>query len=351
LVLMLAGGRWYVAHQRIDRVVAKASIRDASAQAKPGTALATTVLRVPGGGEAAAAASLLIANAQQHRERAEAERAALPVIAGAMDAATFSKLATLADDGNARAACVLSVQISKCTQMPRVAAESVEQLTAGIAGMRRQGNEPGPDILRVLRHSTEAQQRLASECANTAIPAGEEPWSYLLQAALQGHPSAMSMFLSRAEWLMGEMPIDATAAYLRYGGPMLEAMAQRGMLDGVTTAIWGYGDFGYNTLEAMGMRLLPREPARSLLWAYVREGILMRREAVDPTANDGQGSPHALIERVEPLVDAAGRQWARQMADQTLASMDPKVFVPPAAPTAADLQEQLWETLDRECRE
>jgi len=105
-----------------------------------------------------------------------------------------------------------------------------------------------------------------------------------------------------------------------------------------------------NTMQR-SVRQAPEGQRSGIRGAYVREGILTRRAAVDPTTGDGQGSPHALVERVESLVDEAGRRWARQMADQTLASFEARVFQPPPEQTALNLQEQLWETLDRECRE
>lgn len=352
ILVVFVVGRWQIAKQRVSAVAAaSSSIVSSAAKSRP--ASERSYVTEPAHGEASHIAVMHKAAIDQYRERSEADRAALPPVSKALDAAQFNQLKSLADAGNARAACVLSMQISKCTFYVDNVRNVVNQLNSGVAQHRQAGTQPSEGLLDVLRQSLQTQQRLDAECTGFSIGSEQAAWKYLLQSALMGFQPAMQWFSAWPPFDPSDAgnSVDALAAYMNYAGPLIEALAQRGDLNAVTSANWGYGDYGPNILASVGLRPMPTDPARALMWAYVREAIMLRQEAVSPGSSAMWGRPGAAVERAEGIVDDAGRLWARQTADQMLATYEPSVFQPiPQRPDTIPRRE-MWEEQEATCRE
>ena len=356
LVVALLALRWQLATQRIDQVATKAATLAATrkvAVSGDDARRAGAPARLGGASEAAGVAAMHMSSVDAYRERSADDRAALPHIRGAMDGAALARLQTLADAGNARAACILSAQATKCNFLPVVVRDSIAQLSAGVALHHERGSIPSPEMLRALEHSRTSASALARECAGAPAMPPDAAWRYLLQSALLGYEPAMLLFSQWPPVDFGEpnTSVDAVIAYLRYSGSLTEALAQRGDLNAITSLTWEYGHHGPNVLQALGLRALPADPTRALMYAYVREGVMLRREAGRPGSTAAYGQAHAAVERVLPAVDEAGRQWARQMADQMLATFTPDALRPSAPASEQAEEPTLWQQLEDICRE
>lgn len=352
VLVVIVVGRWQIAKQRVSDVAAASSSIVLSA-AKPRPASARSNVIEPANGEAAHIAVMHKAAIEQYRERSDADRAALPSVSKTLDTAQFNQLKSLADAGNARAACVLSMQISKCTYLPGLVSKGIGQIEQRISRQEQTDRAALAQLEVNMSESLRVQQRLNAECAGFNIGPEHTAWKYQLQSALMGFEPAMQSFSSWPPFDPADASnsIDAVAAYMNYGGQFTEALAQRGDLNAVTGASWGYGDYGPNFLGVLGLRSMPRDSARALMWAYVREAIMLRQEAVSPGSSRMWGIPHAGVDRAENEVDVNGRAWARQMADQMLATYEPSVFQPISQPPDTIPRREIWEDQEATCRE
>lgn len=344
--------RWQIAKQRVSAVAAASSSIVLSA-AKSRPAAARSYVTEPANDEASHIAVMHKAAIDQYRERSEADKAALPQIVKALDAVQVEWLKSLADAGNARAACVLSVQISKCIYLPGQVRAGISQIEQRISQLDRIDRSGMAQLEINMSESLRVQQRLNAECAGFGIGSEHTAWKYQLQSALMGFEPAMRSFSAWPPFDPADASnsIDALAAYVNYAGQFTEALAQRGDLNAVTAANWGYGDYGPNFLGVVDLRSLPKDPARALMWAYIREAIMLRQEAASPGSSRMWGIPNAGIDRAESDADVSGRAWARQMADQMLATYQPSVFQPiPQAPDTIPRRE-IWEEQEATCRE
>lgn len=352
ILVVIVVGRWQIAKQRVSDVAdASSSIVVSTAKSRPAPARSRAT--EPANGEAAHVAVMHKAAINQYRERSDADKAALPQIVKPLDAVQVEQLKTLADAGNARAACVLSVQISKCTYLPGVVRKGISQIEQRISRQEQTDRAALAQLEVNLSESLRVEQRLNAECAGFNIGPEHAAWKYQLQSALMGFEPAMQSFSSWPPFDPADASnsIDAVAAYINYGGQFTETLAQRGDLNAVTGAGWGYGDYGPNFLGVLGLRSMPRDPARALMWAYVREAIMLRQEAVSPSSSRTWGIPHAGVDRAENEVDVNGRAWARQMADQMLATYEPSVFQPISQPPDTIPRREIWEDQEATCRE
>lgn len=352
VLAVIVVARWQIAKQRVSEVAAASSSIVLSA-AKDRPASARSYVTEPANGEASHIAVMHKAAIDQYRERSEADKAALPQIVKALDAAQVDQLTALADKGNARAACVLSVQISKCTYLPGQVRAGISQIEQRISRLDRTDRAGMSQLEINMNESLRVQQRLNAECAGFNVGPEHTAWKYQLQSALMGFEPAMQSFSAWPPFDPADASnsIDAVAAYMNYAGLFTEALAQRGDLNAITAANWGYGDYGPNFLGVVGLRPLPKDPARALMWAYIREAIMLRQEAVSPGSSRMWGIPHAGIERAESDADVSGRAWARQMADQMLATYEPSVFQPTPQPPDTIPRREVWEDQEATCRE
>ena len=140
LIAVLAA-RWYVATARVKEVAAASAL----AASKAGTTLQTDPIRSrvspAGAGEAFHLAAMHQPAIEQYRARSAADTKALPASTKALDTAQVEQLKTLADGGNARAACVLAMQISKCAFFPVVGRKEVREREASLARLRAESGD------------------------------------------------------------------------------------------------------------------------------------------------------------------------------------------------------------------
>ena len=173
------------------------------------------------------------------------------------------------------------------TSCPGVVRDSITQLSAGVALHHERGSIPSPEMLRALEHSRTSASALAPECAGAPAMPPDAAWRYLLQSALLGYEPAMLLFSQWPPVDFGEpnTSVDAVIAYLRYSGSLTEALAQRGDLNAITSLTWEYGHHGPNVLQALGLRALPADPTRALMFM--------------PTYARGDASPRGRASRID----------------------------------------------------
>jgi len=277
----------------------------------------------------------------------------LPPAYQPLTAQRLAELKALADDGNARAACVLGAQLAKCEFFPFAARQGVKQAANAIARHRRDGSEPPAALLRSHERSLATQLQLQAECADVSFGAGHAAWRYQLQAALLGHEDSMAAFSSWPAFDPTDpgTAMDAVAAYVQHAGAFIEARAQRGSLNAVTEASWSYGERGPAVLGMAWLRPLPPDPARALMYQYVRAGVMSRWEQVEPGSSRPWGNPTYGIAAMEQALSESQRAWARQMADQILASSDARELKPPPNRPESQRLDAPWDVAESACRE
>jgi len=352
VLVVIVVARWQIAKQRVSDVATASSSIVLSA-VKSRTASARSYVTEPANGEASHIAVMHKAAINQYRERSEADKAALPQIVKALDAVQVEWLKSLPDAGNARAACVLSVQISKCIYLPGQVRAGISQIEQRISQLDRIDRSGMAQLEINMSESLRVQQRLNAECAGFNVGSEHTAWKFQLQSALMGFEPAMRSFSAWPPFDPADASnsIDAVAAYMNYAGQFTEALAQRGDLNAVTSAGWDYSDYGPNFLGVVGLRPLPKDPARALMWAYVREAVMRGQEAVSPGSSRAWGIPSAMVDRIVGTVGDEGRVWARQMADQMLAFYEPSVFQPIPQPPETTPRREIWEDQEAACRE
>ena len=158
----------------------------------------------------------------------------------------------------------------------------------------------------------------------------------MLQSALQGFEPAMRQFYALPMFDPSDIgdSVDAFVAYKTYAGPFIVALAHSGDEFAMLMAHRGFGGLGAFGADLAVLRVLPRDPARALAYAYVRDELLRKRSELfpdQPASTAGGGSPAEAVARHEAETTAAERQWARQFADQQVASFDNRMLVPPPA--------------------
>ena len=351
LIAVLAA-RWYVATARVKEVAAASAL----AASKAGTTRQTDPVRSrvspAGAGEAFHLAAMHQPAIEQYRARSAADMKALPASTKALDTEQVEQLKALADAGNARAACVLAMQISKCAFFPVVGRKEVREREASLARLRAESDDVTAAEAR-LAGSRAMLQALDASCEGFSVGSEHKAWMYLLQSALMGFEPAMSQFSGFPLFDPEDInaSIDGFSAYMYYAGPLTEALAQRGDLNAVTQASWDYSNTGPTFLGMIGLNALPRDPARALMYAYVRQEIMLRREAITRGSTGAWGRPEAAVARYQTSVGDDGQAWARQMADQMIATFDASVFAPPSIKPESDVPKNFPDAIDSFCRE
>ena len=87
------------------------------------------------------------------------------------------------------------------------------------------------------------------------------------------------------------------------------------------------------------------------MYAYVRQEIMLRREAIKPGSTRAWGRAEAGVARYQTSVGDDAQAWARQMADQMIATFDASVFAPPSTKPGSDAPKNPTDEIDSFCRE
>lgn len=370
VMLAIAVVRWYIAASRVAEVTDKVqrqtgahSIMRSTAAATdaPGSSGALSTYRMP---SAAGQATVHLHAVQAYRARAETDLAALPTANQPVDARRIAKLVELADGGNARAACVLASELTKCAFLPTIGDKELRLAEVGMREARQRG-EPVEQMQRKIDGTRAILGELQTSCAGFSTDSDTRPaWYYMLQSALFGYEPAMKQFVifplfDPTDW---SASVDAFAAYRTYYGPILDALAQRGDDFALMVAQREYGGESLD-MSVFGVNVawphLPEDRTRALAFAYASVALRERRTGAQTTRLTEKDRAFAEMqlerrrERVELLetrVNAEERDWARQTADQLAATWGPDTISELQRPFNPDRKNR-FDDVDAVCRE
>mgnify|MGYP000060585307 CR=1 FL=1 len=190
-----------------------------------------------------------------------------------MTAERFAQLKGLSDDGNARAACVLAEEVTKCGFLPSMGEKELQYRERKLQALQREGRTDDR-LVKQIAGSRAMLKLLQEECvASVAVASAEPAWRHMLRSALLGFEPAMSRFVSSPMFDPTDLSasVDALAAYRSYYGPMLDAVAQRGDSFRMAVAAREYGGtpLRFNVFDvSVLIGGVSRDVARALAFAY-----------------------------------------------------------------------------------
>jgi len=296
---VLVVGRCYVASLRADEVMRRA-------QLDPTTYRRAALAALDGreGADAAALVPLLRPAFTDYQRRSRADRKALPPSPDRVTPESLAALRSLSDAGNARAACVLAVQLARCEFNLRWRRQEWEESAGSLAGHRL-------------------------PCDGLTTSDGETAWQLLLRSALLGHPEGVWLLTSwgryeSADW--GDR-LDVRAAQLRFGRPLIDALALMGDVSAMSSMVWNYGELSTTSEQYYGdLRVFPGKPDRALVAAYLRERTLDSLPPWLPDVISSRREWGKQREQLEEKLGAAERVAARKQAEVLLAKLPPRAI-------------------------
>lgn len=365
--LSVIAGRWFVAQQRVAKV-ADHSVRSLANQLSAKTPISASATSAAFGSyrppEVAGRAGLHLFAISLYDERRQRDLNALPPPNQPLTAARAAALDELASGGNARAACVLALEVAKCTFLPVIGEKELKHRET----RREQLQREGWDVANLDRQITGGRTlltQLGTVCADFMPGHQARPaWHYLLQSALMGYEPAMERFVAfpmfdPTDW---SGSVDAFAAYREYYGPMLDALAQRGHEYEMVRAADEYAGQSrqMNVFDIkVIMPSLPVHPIRALALGYASGARLETRWATQAATwsaderirAEQQRARHA--ERLATLsakLDLDQQQIAQQLSGQMMVAWPPEV-VKPAGKPPVGTPRNTFDDFDSICRQ
>jgi len=371
--LLFVVGRWYVATQRVQDVATHAAQSIAPGDSK---STASTVRRAfsslqaqaDRGGyrlpESAGRATIHLHAIAAYASRQERDLAALPPPNLPLTAERFAQLKGLSDDGNARAACVLAQEVTKCGFLPSMGEKELQYRERKLQALQREGRTDDR-LVKQIAGSRAMLKLLQEECvASVAVASAEPAWRYMLRSALLGFEPAMSRFVSSPMFDPTDLSasVDALAAYRSYYGPLLDAVAQRGDSFHMAVAAREYGGtpLRFNVFDVCVLiGGVSRDVARALAFAYATIELHSQQIAAGTSLSEKEreqatrqlASGRSRAAEIEAQATPDERLQARALADQMIANWSPDVVSPPPKTTREASGKGRFDDFDSMCRD
>ena len=373
IALLLVVGRWYVATQRVQDVATHAaqSIAPGDSKSTASTvrrAFSSSQAQADRGGyrlpESAGRATIHLHAIEAYASRQERDLAALPPPNLPLTAERFAQLKGLSDDGNARAACVLAEEVTKCGFLPSMGEKELQYRERKLQALQREGRTDDR-LVKQIAGSRAMLKLLQEECvASVAVASAEPAWRYMLRSALLGFEPAMSRFVSSPMFDPTDLSasVDALAAYRSYYGPMLDAVAQRGDSFRMAVAAREYGGtpLRFNVFDvSVLIGGVSRDVARALAFAYATVELHSRQIAAGTSLSEKEreqaarqlASGRSRAAEIEAQSTPDERLQARALADQMIANWSPDVVSPRPKATRETPGKSKFDDFDSICRD
>lgn len=371
--LLFVVGRWYVATQRVQDVATHAaqSIAPGDSKSTASTvrrAFSSSQAQADRGGyrlpESAGRATIHLHAIEAYASRQERDLAALPPPNLPLTAERFAQLKGLSDDGNARAACVLAEEVTKCGFLPSMGEKELQYRERKLQALQREGRTDDR-LVKQIAGSRAMLKLLQEECvASVAVASAEPAWRHMLRSALLGFEPAMSRFVSSPMFDPTDLSasVDALAAYRSYYGPMLDAVAQRGDSFRMAVAAREYGGtpLRFNVFDvSVLIGGVSRDVARALAFAYATVELHSRQIAAGTSLSEKEreqaarqlASGRSRAAEIEAQSTPDERLQARALADQMIANWSPDVVSPRPKATRETPGKSKFDDFDSICRD
>lgn len=177
-----------------------------------------------------------------------------------------------ADQGDARAACRLGIELARCARlnMDKAMLDSAQQDLARAAG------ESATRLAQEVQQLTRALVDTQNRCSDVSQDSIRNAWRYVYNAAAAGNVAAMSRFVRDPGFEAGNADdAEASNAYARNAGDFLLRAIEGGDVRALYQA-WYSASSG----RSRGMlKAFPREPDKALQYGTVAANLVDPRRA------------------------------------------------------------------------